>query len=154
MVALLGADGYLYSVAKAATVSYAAHVGGLVVGALMGACVLDTLETSDLHRWVVGPLAFTLAALLPACMAAYCFWAWRTGDFPPPALASALPLEQFHSPENCCAQLLHCPGVDPADYATAFYCPAGDELYKNSGAGDILVQGCDALVSVAAEFAE
>jgi hypothetical protein len=151
MLVLLGTDGFLYTMSPSDTVSYSAHMGGLLMGFFMGVCVLDTLETTEWHRWAGKPLAFTAAMMLPGCMALYYYGNWQAGEFPPHAAKTFLGLAKR---ENCCAQLLHCPGVDPAAYDDAFYCPVpGLELYKNSGAGKILVQGCDALEAVAVTFA-
>jgi len=149
MVCVLSADGLLYTYSYSETVSYSAHAGGLLMGFCMGVCMLDTLETSELHRWFIGPLAFITAILLPGLMALYYWWSYQQDDvFPPVAAATYFGFERS---ESCCAQLLHCPGVDSSKY-DAFYCPAPSlELYKSSGSDETLLEGCTSLETAASE---
>lgn len=150
MVCVLTADGLLYTYSYSDTVSYSAHAGGLLMGFCMGVCMLDTLETTELHRWFIGPLAFITAIFLPGLMALYYWWSYQQDDLFPPVAATTY--FGYERSESCCAQLLHCPGVDPSTYA-AFKCPgAGLGLYKNSGSGSTLIEGCAALETEAFGF--
>ena len=76
---------YVYYASPSESTSYAAHLGGLVMGFLLGMVFLDTLETTPFHRYVGGPAASVLALALPAAGAAYYFlaevnpWRWSEG---------------------------------------------------------------------------
>jgi hypothetical protein len=103
---ILCIDFFLYYLMPSETTSYSAHIGGWLVGLLVGINVLEVLELSWCEKYLLFPvtriIAFTLAVALPLY--------FYTGPFPPQAAMFAI------DAEPCCWKLLSCPEVAKEHY--------------------------------------
>jgi membrane associated rhomboid family serine protease len=103
---LLCIDFFLYYLMPSETTSYSAHIGGWMVGLVMGVVLLDNLEVEWCEKYVLFPLTAFVAVVLAIALPAYYF----KGPYPPEPLL--FPVDA----DPCCWQLLKCPGVAPQHY--------------------------------------
>ena len=148
---LLGVDAYVYSTDKSESTSYAAHVGGILVGVLAGAITLNNLEVSWVERNVLVPGAwFVLVA--GSIGGAYV----HATAFPPASLFRDVEVDY----EPCCWRLLRCVDEGGTDLTEPdfhlFRCTqAYDEAalawtYTLKYGGQELENTCDAFAAAAA----
>jgi len=104
---LLCIDFFLYYTMPSETTSYSAHIGGWMVGLIVGILVLEDLEM----EWCEKYLLFPLAALVGLVGAIAVPWYYFKGPFPPEAALFAI------DAEPCCWQLMRCPNIDPEHYS-------------------------------------
>ena len=120
--AILGLDFYGYYAARSASTSYTAHVGGYLVGVVIGILTLENLEVTALERYFITPLAVCTAVVLFA-------WSFHTyvATFPPEA--------QIWPPkyDSCCYQLLSCQADDPTLLSSKFEDFACKGRYDDTG---------------------
>ena len=97
MSTILGLDFYGYYAARSGSTSYTAHVGGFLMGLVIGILTLENLEVTCFERWFITPLAICVAVVILA-------WSMHTyaAHIPPEA--------QIWDPkyDTCCVQLLNC----------------------------------------------
>jgi len=99
-------DFYLYYFERSESTSYSAHLGGFVVGLLVGIVFLDNIEVSDFEKYFLMP-GTHLAVFLCSIGGIYAY----LYIFPPidAILGSKFP--------PCCWQLLSCSTIEPDEYA-------------------------------------
>jgi hypothetical protein len=119
------------------------------MGILCGILFLDTLETTWWDRWVIHPIAGTLAVAIPSLFVVY----YMLSNFPPQPLGEYL-FPAGYEDMPCCWQAFQCSGID-ADSYEAMYCSLADDGVKQllySEVGDDRLKTCAQMATAVTDY--